>query len=386
MKNKRSIKYILIALLACILFLYWNNSEENSNDILFSVEKGDIQKTVTATGTLQALEQVDIGAQVSGQIKSILVQEGQRVKQGDLLALIDPRIAETDLRLSKAELLNAQANLQVKQLALQQAQREWERQSKLYRNQATAKKDLDDAKFRLETAKVEIKIAQSNVDSATVKVDKNQTELGYTEIRAPFDAIVISVIAKSGQTLATSQQVPVLMKLANIDTMKVNTKISEADVNYVQSGAPVSFTLLGEPHNRLYATLDAVKLAPTNINDQNNENLSNNAVYYYATFTVPNPAHKLRIAMTVAVTILLDKRENVLTLPLSALGTMIAQDQYYVTVIRKNGEREQITVKTGLKDDAKVEILEGLTEGDMVVLPVSSVSIINEEDIYGLGL
>ena len=386
MKHKRNIKYILGTLLIGILLLYWINSKENHSDILFSVEKGDIQKTVTATGTLQTLEQVDIGAQASGQIKSILVQEGQQVKQGDLLALIDPRIAETDLRLAKAELLNAQANLQAKQLALQQAQKEWDRQSKLYRNQATAKKDLDDAKFRLETAKVEIKIAQSTVDSATVKVEKNQTELGYTEIRAPFDAIVISVIAKSGQTLATSQQVPVLMKLANIDKMKVNAKISEADVSYVQPGAPVTFTLLGEPHNRLYAQLDTVKLAPAHINEQNNENQSNNAVYYYATFTVPNPAHKLRIAMTVTVTILLDKRENVLTLPLSALGAMIAQDQHYVTVVRENGEKEQIAVKTGLKDDAKVEIVEGLAEGDIVVLPVTIVSAINDEDIYSLGL
>ncbi len=384
MKIKKYIKYGLIILSIGILFFYYFGEEEHSTEITFSVVKGDVQKTVLASGALQAAEQVDIGAQVSGQIKSILVQEGQRVKKGDLLAIIDPRLAETELKLAKAELENAEANLEARRINLKQLQADWERHQRLMQTHATTKKEAEEAKSRLDVAKAEIRIAQSNLDSARIKVEKAETELGYTEIRSPLDATVISVFAQSGQTLATTQQVPVLMKLADIDTMKVNAKVSEADVIHIQAGAPVVFTLLGEPGYQFHGQLDAVKLAPVHITDVTES--ANNAIYYYATFKVPNPQRKLRISMTAAVTIILDKRENVLTIPLSALGRMIAQDQYYVTVLRADGEKEQVAVKIGLKDEAKVEILEGLAEGDEVVLSVGVTSASNDAEIYSIGL
>lgn len=384
MKIKKYIKYGLIILSVGILFFYYFGEEEHSTEITFSVVKGDVQKTVLASGALQAAEQVDIGAQVSGQIKSILVQEGQRVKKGDLLAIIDPRLAETELKLAKAELENAEANLEARRINLKQLQADWERHQRLMQTHATTKKETEEAKSRLDVAKAEIRIAQSNLDSARIKVEKAETELGYTEIRSPLDATVISVFAQSGQTLATTQQVPVLMKLADIDTMKVNAKVSEADVIHIQAGAPVVFTLLGEPGYQFHGQLDAVKLAPVHITDVTES--ANNAIYYYATFKVPNPQRKLRISMTAAVTIILDKRENVLTIPLSALGRMIAQDQYYVTVLRADGEKEQVAVKIGLKDEAKVEILEGLAEGDEVVLSVGVTSASNDAEIYSIGL
>lgn len=384
MKIKKYIKYGLIILSVGILFFYYFGEEEHSTEITFSVVKGDVQKTVLASGALQAAEQVDIGAQVSGQIKSILVQEGQRVKKGDLLAVIDPRLAETELKLAKAELENANANLEAKKINLNLLQSDWERHQRLVQTNATTKKEAEEAKSRLEVAKAEIRIAKSNLDSAKIRVEKAETELGYTEIRSPLDATVISVFAQSGQTLATTQQVPILMKLADIDTMKVNAKVSEADVIHIQAGAPVTFTLLGEPTYQFHGYLDAVKLVPVYITDVTEG--ANNAIYYYATFKVPNPQHKLRIAMTAAVTIMLDKRENVLTIPLSALGKMIAQDQYYVTVLRADGEKEQVAVKIGLKDEAKVEILEGLAEGDEVVLSVGVTSASNDAEIYSIGL
>ncbi|WP_373778961.1 efflux RND transporter periplasmic adaptor subunit [Glaesserella sp.] len=378
----KSLKYMLVVLIFGGLFFYFFVEEEKNNDITFPVVKGRVQKNVIASGILQASEQVDIGAQVSGQIKSILVKEGQSVKKGDLLAVIDPRLAETELKLAKAELENTEANLQAKYIHLKQLQSDWVRHYKLNQTNSTAKKEVEEAKSRLEIAKTEIRMAQSNLTSAKIRVEKAETELGYTEIRSPLDAVVISVIAQSGQTLATTQQVPVLMRLANIDTMKVNAKISEADVVHVAAGAPVTFTLLGEPAKPFHTHIDAVKLAPVHISEPSES--SSGAIYYHAMFNVPNPQHKLRISMTAAVTIMLDKREDVLTIPLSALGKMISPDTYYVTVLHKNGKKEQIEVKTGLKDDVNVEIVEGLVEGDTVVLSGGSVPF-NEEQ-YNITL
>ncbi|WP_419853212.1 efflux RND transporter periplasmic adaptor subunit [Actinobacillus pleuropneumoniae] len=384
LKIKKYIKYTLFTFLLGISYLYFWGENENYQEIIFHVERGNIQKTVIASGTLQATEQVDIGAQVSGQIKHILVQEGQKVKKGELLAVIDPRLAETELKLAKAELANASANLDTKKINLKQLQSDWERHQRLIRTNATSQKETEEAKSRLNTAKAELQIAQNNLDIAKIRVEKAETELGYTEIRSPLDATVISVFAQNGQTLVTTQQVPVLMKLANIDTMKVNTKISEADVIHIQAGAPTSFTLLGESDSQFHGQLDMVKLAPVHITDTT-EN-TNNAIYYYATFKVPNPDHRLRISMTAAVTIMLDKRENVLNIPLSALGEMIVPEQYYVTVLRKHGQKEQVVVRTGLKDGAKVEIIEGLVEGDKVLLPVSTTPASNDAEIYSIGL
>ncbi|MFY1027935.1 efflux RND transporter periplasmic adaptor subunit [Actinobacillus seminis] len=384
LKIKIFIKYILLILLFILIFLYFFGKKENEQNISFYVQKGNIHKTVNASGALRAAEQVDIGAQVSGQIKYILVQEGQRVKKGDLLAIIDPSLAETNLKLAKTELENALANLDAKKINLKQLQSDWERQQRLTLTNATTKRETEETKSRLDIAKAEVRIAQSNLNSAEIKVEKAETELGYTEIRSPIDATVISVMAQSGQTLATSQQVPVLMKLANIDTMKVYAKVSEADVIDLHPGLPVSFTLLGNPNYQFNGQLDTVKLAPVYITDLSNN--VNNAIYYYATFKIPNLEHKLRIAMTTEVTIMLDKRENVLTIPLSALGEMIEQDKYYVTLLRENGKKEQVTVKTGLKDESKIEIIEGLAEGDEVVLSVNAISPSNDSEIYSIGL
>ncbi|HED4447285.1 TPA: efflux RND transporter periplasmic adaptor subunit [Pasteurella multocida] len=370
-------KYILFVLFICLMIFYYMNEEEKSNDIIFPAIKSDIQKVITASGILQAKEEVEIGSQASGQVKQILVKEGQRVKKGDLLALIDPRIAETELKLAKAELDMAEANLDIRQANLALAEANLARYTLLDKKEATTKRDLEEFRNKRDIEKAELRIAQSRVESAKVKLEKASTELGYTEIRSPLDAVVISVVAQSGQTLAASQQTPVLMKLAVIDTMKVNARISEADVIHLHVGAPVQFTLLGAPYEQFHASLDSIQLAPVKVSE---------ATYYYATFEVPNPEHKLRIAMTAEVFILLDKRENVVTLPISALGQMLKPNHYYVTRLNQSGEREQVVVKTGLKDGASIEIVEGLSEGDNVVLSVNPATSLNDEEIYGLGL
>ncbi|ARB74933.1 TPA: efflux RND transporter periplasmic adaptor subunit [Pasteurella multocida] len=370
-------KYALLVLLLCLVTFYYISEEENSSDIIFPAIRSDIQKVITASGILQAKEEVEIGSQASGQVKQIVVQEGQRVKKGDLLALIDPRIAETELKLAKAELESAEANLEVKRANLVLSEVNLARHYQLNKKEATTKKDIEEAENKRIIASAELRMAQSQVESAKVKVEKASTELGYTEIRSPLDGVVISVVAQSGQTLAASQQTPVLMKLAVIDTMKVNARVSEADVIDLQVGAPVHFTLLGAPHAQFHAKLAAIKLSPVKVSE---------ATYYYATFEVPNPEHKLRIAMTAEVSILLDKRENVVTLPISALGQMLKPNHYSVTVLNQSGEKEQVIVKTGLKDGARIEIVEGLSEGDNVVLSVNPATSLNDEEIYDLGL
>ena len=182
------------------------------------------------------------------------------------------------------------------------------------------------------------------------------------------------VAAPLGQTLAASQTVPTLLKLANLETMTVKAQISEADVTRVKAGMPVYFTLLGDADTRYHGTLRTVELAPTNINEQATSTTatSNAAVYYYALFDVPNPDHTLRVAMTTQVTIVLGERKQVLTIPQTALGKKLGENEYEVTLIKDDDQKETRRIKTGMKDDIKVEVVSGLTEQDKVKLGQSA--------------
>ncbi|AKO38148.1 hemolysin D [[Haemophilus] ducreyi] len=369
---KKAIKILIVVILLGGVLFHWFRDNEEQKEIIIDVIKGNIQKNILASGILQAVDQVNIGAQVSGQIQDILVSEGQYVKKGELLAIIDPQLAQSELKLAKAELESSQANMLAKQAILKQYQTNFERHRKLIKQNASSQQEFDEARTRLEVAKADIRIAQSNLESANLRVTRAKTQLAYTEIRSPVDGTVVSIIAQSGQTLAAQQQVPTLMTLANIDTMKISAKISEADIMHVQAGAPVAFTLLGEPDKEYYAVLDSIKLVPTHIKSVETGTSNNHAIYYYATFKVPNPEHKFKISMTAAITITLDRRENVITLPFSALGKKVTSNQYQVMRLNEDGNVDTIIVTTGLRDNSHVEVVSGLSLKDKIILPISS--------------
>ncbi|WP_421207083.1 efflux RND transporter periplasmic adaptor subunit [Aeromonas sp. 601027] len=358
---------IALSLVGLISWLLWP-SRPTQVALTTHVTRDDIRQTVLASGVLQAIEQVDIGAQVSGQVTYLAVEDGEKVKQGELLAEIDPLIAQNNLKTAQTELSSSLAQLKIKQAQLKQHELAWRRQRQMFRQEATSPADLENAEAQLAITRAELQHTQANIDSARIKVERAQTELGYTKILAPMDGTVVSIAARQGQTLAASQTVPTLLTLANLDTMTVKTQISEADVSKVKAGMPVYFTLIGEPETRYQGTLRTVALAPTNINEQSTNTTSRTAVYYYALFDVPNPDHALRMAMTTQVTIVLDERKQVLTLPQAALGSQVADDVYEVTLVKKGAPSEIRHINTGIKDELRIEVVSGLTEQDEVQL------------------
>ena len=338
------------------------------------VTRQDVEQTVLASGVLQAIEQVDVGAQVSGQVTYLAVEAGQSVKQGDLLAEIDPLIAQNNLKTAEADLASRRAQLKIKQAQLKQNELAWRRQQQMFKQEASSRADLESAEAQLAVTRAELQSAQAEIENALIKVDRTKTELGYNRILAPMDGTVVSIVTRQGQTLAASQTVPTLLKLANLETMTVKAQISEADVTRVKAGMPVYFTLMGDADTRYHGTLRTVELAPTNINEQATSTTatSNAAVYYYALFDVPNPDHTLRVAMTTQVTIVLGERKQVLTIPQTALGKKLGENEYEVTLIKDDDQKETRRIKTGMKDDIKVEVVSGLTEQDKVKLGQSA--------------
>ncbi|MFM5756427.1 macrolide transporter subunit MacA [Aeromonas veronii] len=355
--------------LALIGWLVWP-SDPPKAILKAPVTREDIAQTVLASGVLQAVEQVDVGAQVSGQVTKLAVEAGDRVKKGDLLAEIDPLIAQNNLKTAEAELASNRAQLKIKQAQLKQYQLAWQRQSQMFRQEASSRADLESAEAQLAVTRADLQSSQANIDNAIIKVERAKTELGYTKILAPMDGTVITIVTRQGQTLAASQTVPTVLKLADLDTMTVKAQISEADVTKVKAGMPVYFTLIGDPDTRYQGKLRAVELAPTNINDQaaTGTTTSNVAVYYYALFDVPNPDHTLRVAMTTQVTIVLGERKQVLTVPQTALGKSLGDNEYEVTVIKEDETTETRHIKTGMKDEIRIEVISGLSEKEEVQL------------------
>ena len=334
-----------------------------------TVAKHNIQQSVQATGVLQAYEEVDVGAQVSGQITRLLVTEGQRVKKGDLLAEIDPKLAQNKLSAAEADLIKAQATLQICEAKQRLSWLNLQRQQKMYASQAGSQTDLDDAIANEAVCRAEVSNARADITAAKINVETAKTELAYTRIRAPMDGTVLSLVAKQGQTLVSTQQVPTLLKLANLDIMTVKVQISEADVARIRAGMPASFTLLGDPDTRYRGVLRSIELAPININDEYMmvSSTASDAVYYYAQFEVPNPKHTLRVAMTAQVTIELGERKDVLTIPQSAIIGTMSGDKAEVYVL-ENGKKVARPITLGLRNDASVEVTSGLRAGDEVII------------------
>lgn len=345
------------------------------------VARRDIQEIVSCSGVLDAHKQVNVGAQVSGQIESLKVSLGDQVKKGQLLAVIDPTVRQNDLKDAEAQLKNVRAQKRSKLALLKQYELEYKRQLAMRSQDASAKADLESAQASLETTRADIDALDAQISQAEISVDTARTNLAYTRIVAPMDGVVVAVETDEGQTLVSTQSAPTILVLADLDVMTVKALISEADVIRVQPGMPTFFSILGDPDARYEGSLRSVDPAPETITgtDTSAKTISSAAIYYNGQFEVPNPEHKLRIFMTAQVSIVLGQVKQALCIPMSVLGKDRGNGRYTVRVLT-NGGAETRLIKTGLKDNIYIQVLDGLDEGDQVVVGDSQSAAQNVSD------
>jgi macrolide-specific efflux system membrane fusion protein len=343
--------------------------------ITAKVTVDDLEDTVLASGTIQADKEVSVGAQVSGQIKRLYVDLGDKVKKGQLVAEIDSTTQNNTLLNAEAQVALLNAQLRAKVALQKQAELTFQRKQALVKLDAGAKADLEDAEASLATATAEIGALQAQIRQATISVDTARVNLGYTRITAPIDGVVIAVIAEEGRTLSAIQAAPTIIKLAKLDQVQIKAQISEADVVRVKPGLPVYFTILGDPQHRYEARLRAIEPVPEA--DQTDTKVTSatatsTAIYYNGLFDVPNPDGKLRVLMTAQVFVVLDKAEHALVIPAAALGKRDRKTQLYpVNVLEGTGPAQKVVqkqVRIGLNNRVQAQVLEGLKEGELVVL------------------
>jgi len=267
---------------------------------------GDLEDTTTALGTFQPRDFVDVGTQVSGQLRRVFVQIGDTVAQGQLLAEIDPTIYITRVDAGRAQLQNLHAQLTEKQAQFALAKEQYERQTRMRRAQATSEEAYQSAETAWKTTQAQIAQLRAQIQQVESNLRGDEANLGYTRIHAPMSGTVVSQPARQGQTLNASQLAPVILRIADLSTMTVWTQVSEADVNKLRIGQDVYFTTLGQPDRRWYGNLHQILPTPEVIN---------NVVLYDALFDVPNPDGSLGIQMSAQVFFVHDSVKDAILIP-----------------------------------------------------------------------
>lgn len=315
------------------------------------VQKGTISNSITATGTIEPIIQVEVGTQVSGIISNIYVDFNSTVKKGQVLAELDRTTLEAELRSSEA--------------ALSSSKTEFEYQQKNY----TRIKGLFDKKLISETeyesAKYQMDKAKSAYDKSLSDISRVRQNVKYATIYSPIDGVVLNRAVDQGQTVAASFNTPTLFLIANdLKKMQVIAKIDEADIGYVEDGQSVVFSVDAYPGEIFQGYVTQVRLEPTT---------TSNVVTYEVVISAPNPDLKLKPGLTANVTITTNERSNVLTIPSKALKFTPAGKSSEKTqgkgvwIKSKTGAISRTEVKTGLSDGVNTEILGGLNEGDQII-------------------
>lgn len=305
---------LALALLAGGGYLSWTTWLQPDNPRaqyqIASVQRGDIEDLVSATGTLQPRDYVDVGAQVSGQLKKIHVEVGSIVQQGDLLAEIDPTVLLANVDASRAGLRNLQANLLVRESALALTRDQYQRQKNLMAAEATTTEALRSAENNLRAAEAQLAAQKASIEQTQSSLRASEANLNYARIYAPISGAVVSVTARQGQTLNANQSAPIILRVADLSTMTVQTQVSEADVGKLRVGMPVYFTTLGSQGQRWYGRLRKVEPTPT---------VTNNVVLYNALFDVPNADQRLMTSMTAQVFFIAAQARDALLVPAAAV-------------------------------------------------------------------
>lgn len=346
------------------------------------VKLGNIESVVTAQGTLEPKDYVDVGAQVSGEVIKLAVEIGDNVKMGELIAEIDPDVYEAQVKASEAALKMLAAQKAEQEALIKQAQWKYERNKKLYEDKAVSKETFEDAEINLDVAKANLLALEAQIEQSQSSLDEDKTNLNYTKIYAPMNGDVVDQAVEEGETINANQTTPTIVQVANLDVMTAKAEVAEADVMKLSEGMPVYFTTLGSGDRRWEGKVRQILPTPEEIND---------VVLYNVLVDVENTDRSLLPGMTTQMFFVLKSASNVPIIPVSALGKPLKDqnteqgEAYQVSILGAEGP-EARTVIVSISDRTHAAIASGLEVGESVftkAVPDSKAP--NRRGLRGLG-
>ena len=359
------------------------------------VTRGPVSEVVNATGDVSVIVTVNVGSQVSGIIDKLYVDFNSKVKKDQLLATLDPRLFQAQLEKAEASLASAKANVEKAQAAYADSVRIANRQQELRQQGLISQADLDTALATRDQNAAGLSASKATVLQAKADRDMAATNLAFTRIRSPIDGIVVSRSVDVGQTVAAAFQAPTLFLIANdLTKMQILANIDEADVGKVREGLEAKFTVDAYPGETFTGMIRDVRQAPNTIQ---------NVVTYPAVIDAPNPDRKLRQGMTASVNITAARKDDSLRVSNAALrwkpdesaapeaaqrpgGTPQARTASAASRGARDGSAQQapgragrvyklengkpvpVNIRIGLSDGQRTEVIEGLSEGDRVIV------------------
>ncbi len=358
-------------ILACAIIFMGTACKKQSRIVLETavVEFGEISESVTATGTVESVTQVDVGTQVTGIVDKLYVDYNSVVTKGQLIAEIEKTLLESELQ-------SADASLESARLTYEYNKVNYERDKQLHDKQLISDYDY-------QTSLKDYLVSKQAYDKARADRVRAAKNLNYAEIYSPIDGIVISREVEVGQTVVSSMNVANLYTIADLDNMQIVGNVDEADIGQVKVGQNVTFTVDAYPNDRFDGTVTQVRLNPTT---------ESNVVTYEVIVAAPNPEHKLIPGLTANLTIYITQEKNILIIPNQALQFIPRKypDVDYlpsfepmpsarpykkqVWVLSDNNELKPVEIATGVTNGINTQVLSGLNSGDKVAIEYNSIT------------
>jgi len=368
--KKKILIIIGIIIISVIVFSFSKGLKPQQKYKTSPVSKNNIMETITASGTVNPVTSISVGTQVSGRITRIFADFNSPVKKGQLLAQIDTSLFAAQVEQGKANLYNAQSNLQRIQSITANDLKTYNRNKALYAKNFIAQSEVDLAEATYLADKAQINSAKAQIAQASAMLNTNLTNLQYTKIISPVDGIVITRNVDVGQTVAASFQTPTLFLVAqDLTKMQIDTNVAEADIGKVKVNQDVTYTLDGYSDMTFKGKVKQVRITPTTIQ---------NVVTYDVVISVENKDMKLKPGMTANVSIITNNKENIKTVPNSALRFSPQLDEdlprfkeqgVWVLDCQQTCEPKRISIKTGVTDGENTEVLSNEPkEGDNIII------------------
>lgn len=376
--KKISTIWILVGGCFAIAVVAWllsgNKKDEQVSFVTEEVAPANIQNSITATGSVEPVDTVAVGTQVSGIIDKIYVDFNSTVKKGQVLAVLDTKNLTSTLNSAKANLQSAQANLQSANAALGYQRANYNRYKALYQKGLISANDFESARLSYRQAEEQVAMMKESVVAAQESVRTAQTNLGYATIVSPIDGTIINKYVAEGQTVAASFSTPELFGVArDLKKMQVLADVDEADIGDVRPGESATFTVDAYPDDTFQGTVEQVRLGGST---------SNNVVTYKVVISTSNADLKLKPGMTANVTIYTQQKSGVLSVPTKALRFTPAKETVGKMKIKdiSNAKNKVWTIEgnnivahqvnIGMSDGTHTQIVSGVKQGQKVITGV----------------
>lgn len=344
------------------------------------VRRGDIEQAVFANGKLQLHKYSDVVAQVSGQIKDVLVMVGDEVKSGKMVVEITPTLPSARLESNRAQLARLQAELADQRAQLDFAELQFKRQTQLKAENATREESYESSRMSMYSASARVEAINAQIRQIEATLKDDELTRSHTQVLAPISGTVVSVAARTGQMINPGQTTVPLMRIADLSRLTVQARVAEIDVPLLRKGMTAYFTTPGYPGKRWSGKLRQVIPVPADGSGEQGKQ-----TFYNVLFEVDNPREELMSGMSTQVRFVLAQAHDVVILPVKLLGKPEADGSYVVKVADANPKanppanpqvnqqvNQQATlrkIKIGIRNDLMVQVLSGLEPGERVVVP-----------------